>query len=128
MERHVQLGLVIAAAMAFVPAFYFFIRAAIHFVKMLGHFRSSKHHLGANLVPFLMPWMPQLFTEQGNVHRTAFNRNLLWFACCFIFIVVVYTALGIKPVKIHSFGPARYAKPKKNEMWANTVRGYGAAA
>lgn len=35
---------------------------------------------------------------------------------------------GIKPVKIHSFGPVRFAKPEKIEKWVSTVRRYGAAA
>ena len=35
---------------------------------------------------------------------------------------------GIKPVKIHSFGPVRYAKPDKIEKWVSTVRRYGSVA
>jgi len=32
---------------------------------------------------------------------------------------------GIKPVKITSFGPVRYAKPEKKAKWESAVRRYG---
>ncbi len=32
---------------------------------------------------------------------------------------------GIKPVKIHSFGPIRSAKPAQEAKWEATVRRYG---
>ena len=34
---------------------------------------------------------------------------------------------GIKPVKIHSFGPVRYASPDRIARWKDRVRRYGAA-
>ena len=80
---------------AFVPAVLFFFRAGSHFVKMLTHFRSSRHDLIANLVPFMVPFMPQLFSEQGNVHRRGFVLNFGLFLCCVAFIAAMYALLGI---------------------------------
>ncbi|MEM6485557.1 MAG: NAD(P)H-dependent oxidoreductase [Pseudomonadota bacterium] len=34
---------------------------------------------------------------------------------------------GVKPVKIHAFGPVRYATPKKKEKWESIVRRAAAA-
>lgn len=95
MERYLQIGLASCALVAFVPAFIFFFCAAIHFVRMLGHYRSEKHRLAANLMPFLVPWSPHLFTDQGNAHRIGFNRNMLGFLCCFAFIAGTFALLGI---------------------------------
>jgi len=85
-------GLAIAA---FVPAIFFFLRASYQFVLMLGHYRSGKHQMAANLLPFFVPFMPQVFTEQGNVHRRAFVSNLFWSLCCAGFIAVIYAVLGV---------------------------------
>lgn len=83
------------AIAAFVPAIFFFLRASYQFVLMLGHYRSGKHQMAANLLPFLAPFMPQIFTDQGNIHRRAFVSNLLWSLCCAGFIAVMYANLGI---------------------------------
>ena len=84
------------AVVAFVPAIiFFFLRAGYQFVLMLGHYRSDKHQMVANLLPFVAPFMPQIFTDQGNIHRRAFVSNLLWSLCCAAFIAVIYAVLGI---------------------------------
>ena len=96
MERYLQLASIALAVVAFVPAFFFFFVAAKHFVQMLTHFRSGRHDMVANLLPFLIPFMPHLFTEQGNIHRAEFVTNMGWFLCCFAFIVLVFGVLGVK--------------------------------
>ena len=95
MENYLGLTAAALAIMAFVPAIFFFLRASYQFVQMLGHYRSGKHQLAANLLPFLVPFMPQVFTEQGNLHRQAFLSNLGWSLCCIVFIAVVYAFLGV---------------------------------
>ncbi|MDB5932615.1 MAG: hypothetical protein JWR60_4322 [Polaromonas sp.] len=86
---------VILSIIAFVPAIFFFVRAGYHFFQMLGHYRSGRHQLTANLLPLVAALIPQLFTEQGNVHRRNFLSNLNWALCCFAFIAAVYAFLGI---------------------------------
>lgn len=95
MEHYLELAAVALSIIAFVPATFFFLRASYQFVLMLGHYRSGKHQLGANLLPFLVPFMPQVFTEQGNLHRQAFLSNLGWSLCCMAFIAIMYTVLGV---------------------------------
>jgi hypothetical protein len=95
MERYLMLLGVALAVVAFVPAIFFFLRASHQFVLMLGHYRSGEHRLAANLLPFLAPFMPQVFTDQGNVHRRAFLSSLFWSVCCAGFIAVMYAILGI---------------------------------
>jgi len=95
MERYLMLLAGVLAIAAFVPAIFFFLRAGYQFVLMLRHYRSGKHQVTANLLPFFAPFMPQIFTEQGNVHRRAFLSNLLWSLCCAGFIAVIYAVLGI---------------------------------
>lgn len=95
MENHLKLAAVALAVIAFVPAIFFFLRAGYQFVQMLGHYRSGRHQFAANLLPFMVPFMPQVFTEQGNIHRRAFLSNLGRSVLCIAFISVVYAALGI---------------------------------
>lgn len=95
MDRYLMLlggGL---AVVAFAPAIFFFLRAGHQFFLMLGHYRSGKHEFAANLLPFLAPFMPQVFTDQGNVHRRAFISSLFWSLCCAGFIAAMYAMLGI---------------------------------
>ena len=96
MERYLLIAGGLTTIAAFVPAVVFFLKAARHFVQMLTHFRSGRHNLAANLVPFAVPFMPQLFTEQGNVHRRGFVVNIGWFLCCLVFIVAMFALLGLK--------------------------------
>lgn len=95
MEHYIKIAAAVLAIIAFVPAIFFFLRAAYQFVMMLNHYRSEQHRLGANLLPFLAPFAPQFFSEQGNIHRKAFLSNLGWSLCCAVFIGVVFAALGI---------------------------------
>lgn len=71
-----MLGLALLAIAAFVPCFFFALRAVFHFVSMLGNRRTGLLGLAADLVPFFAPLMPQQYTDQGNVHRLAFLKNL----------------------------------------------------
>ena len=96
MEHYLSTVCVFITIAAFVPAMWFFFRAARHFAQMLTHFRSGRHDLAANLVPFIIPFMPQLFTEQGNVHRRGFVSNLGGFLCCLLFIASMFGLLGIR--------------------------------
>ena len=95
MERYLLISGGLITIAAFVPAILFFFRAVNHFIRMLTHFRSNRHDLIANVVPFLTPFMPKLFTEQGNVHRRGFVLNFSWFICCVGFIALMFTLLGI---------------------------------
>jgi uncharacterized membrane protein YhaH (DUF805 family) len=95
MEHYLKLTAAVLAIIAFVPVIFFMLRAIRQFVLMLGHFRSGKHELVANLLPFLAPFFSQVFTEQGNIHRRAFMSSLLWSLLCGAFIAVVYAVLGI---------------------------------
>lgn len=58
------------------------------------------------------PWFYRLVYRQPGHHQM--KRTILEFC-------------GVKPVKVHSFGPVRYAGPDKIEKWASVVRQYGAA-
>lgn len=93
MENNIKVLIGVLVIVAFVPAIFFFLRAAYQFVLMLGNFRSGKHEFAANLLPFLVPFMPHVFTEQGNIHRRAFLSNLFWSLCCIAFIGVGYIGL-----------------------------------
>lgn len=95
MEHYFKLAAGALAIVAFVPAIFFLLRACYQFVLMLRHYRSGKHQMVSNLLPFLVPFMPHIFTDQGNIHRRAFVSNLLWSVCCIGFIAVVYAGLGI---------------------------------
>ena len=95
MEHYLKLAAIALSIIAFVPETFFFLRASYQFIQMPGHIRSRKHQLGANLLPFLVPFMPQVFTEQGNLHRQAFLANLGWSLCCMAFIAITYTVLGV---------------------------------
>jgi putative NADPH-quinone reductase len=59
------------------------------------------------------PWYYRLIYRMPGHHQM--KRTILEFC-------------GIKPVKIHSFGPVRFAKPAVKAKWEITVRRYGAAA
>ena len=96
MERYLLIAGSFIAIAAFVPAAVFFFRAVKHFIKMRAHFRSTRHEMMANFVPFAFLFMPQLFTEQGNVHRREHVKNLTWFLCCLALIAVLFTLLGIR--------------------------------
>lgn len=85
----------ILAIAAFVPAIFFILRGMYHFAAMLRHYRSDRHQFAANFVPFLAPFSPQFFTEQGNVHRRLFISSFFWALCSTLFIAVMYAALGI---------------------------------
>jgi hypothetical protein len=95
MEHYFMLGLGLLAIVAFVPCFFFGLRAAFHFFFMLGHRRTEVSGLAADLVPFFAPLMPQQFTDQGNVHRRAFLRDLNWALVFGAFIAIVFAVLGI---------------------------------
>jgi hypothetical protein len=95
MERHFMLGIGLLAIVAFVPCFFFGLRAAYHFFSMLGHRRTGVSGLAADLVPFFAPLMPKQFTDQGNVHRSAFLRNLNWALLYGAFIAIAFAVLGI---------------------------------
>ncbi len=90
-----MLGLGLLAIAAFVPCIFFGLRAGFHFISMLGHRRSGLSGIAADLVPFLAPLMPQQFTDQGNVHRRAFLRNLNWALVFGVFIAIAFAVLGI---------------------------------
>ena len=96
MERYLLIAGYFVTFVAFMLAAVFLLRAARHFIQMLAHFRSGRHELTANLVPFMVPFMSQLFTEQGNVHRHGFVVNFGWFICCFSFIAAMFALLGIR--------------------------------
>jgi hypothetical protein len=95
MERYLMISSGILAIAAFVPAIFFFFRGMYHFVAMLRHYRSGRHQFAANFVAFLVPFAPQFFTEQGNVHRKLFLSSLFWALCSALFIAVMYAVLGI---------------------------------
>lgn len=95
MEHYIKVAAAVLAIIAFVPAIFFFLRAAFQFVMMLGHYRSGQHRLGANFLPFLVPFAPQFFSEQGNIHRKKFLSSLGWSLCCAVFIGVVFAVLGV---------------------------------
>jgi hypothetical protein len=95
MERHLLLGLGLLAIVASVPCFFFGLRAAYHFFSMIGHRKTGASGLAADLVPFFAPLMPQQFTDQGNVHRRAFLRDLNWALVFGAFIAIAFAVLGI---------------------------------
>lgn len=90
-----MLGLGLLAIVAFVPCFFFGLRAGYHFFSMLRHRRSGLSGITADLVPFFAPLMPQQFTDQGNVHRRAFLRSLNWALVFGAFIAFAFAVLGI---------------------------------
>ena len=52
---------------------------------MFGHFRSKTHNNVSMFVPWLAPFLPLFFTDEGNQHRRLFFRNL---GLAFIFIAI----------------------------------------
>ena len=95
MDRYLVVAAAVLAIAAFVPAIFFAIRAATHFIKMWAHTRSARHHAVLNLFPFLMPFLPNMYTDEGNVHRRAFLSSFGAFLFWFAFIVCMYALLGI---------------------------------
>ena len=63
----------------------FLVRSGIHFIKMLSHFRSKKHDIAGNLLPWLTPFLPIFYTDEGNHHRGLFLKNL---GLAFIFMAL----------------------------------------
>ena len=94
-DRYLAIAAVVVTIAAFVPAIFFFIRAAIHFVKMWASTRSARHDTALNLFPLLMPFLPSMYTDEGNVHRRAFLSNFGAFLFWLAFIVGMYAILGI---------------------------------
>jgi hypothetical protein len=90
-----MLGLGLLAIVAFVPCFFFGLRAVFHFISMLRHRRTGASGLAADLAPYFAPLMPQQYTDQGNVHRRAFLRNLNWALVFGAFIAIAFAVLGI---------------------------------
>lgn len=90
-----MLGLGLLAIVAFVPCFFFGLRAVFHFFSMLGHRRTGVSGLAADFIPFFAPLMPQQYTDQGNVHRRAFLRNFNWALVFGAFIAIAFAVLGI---------------------------------
>ena len=95
MERYLMISGAVLAIAAFVPAIFFILRGTYHFVAMLRHYKSERHEFAANFVAFLVPFAPQFFTEQGNVHRRLFVSSFFWALCSTLFIAVMYAVLGI---------------------------------
>jgi hypothetical protein len=95
MERYLMISVAVLSIAAFIPAVVFLFRAIRHFLGMLSEFKSRRHDFAANLVPFLFPLLPQLFTEKGNAHRRGFLANLFWFLCCGGFIAGTQAFLDI---------------------------------
>jgi len=95
MERYLMISGGILAIAAFVPAIFFILRGMYHFVAMLRHYKSERHEFAANFVAFLVPFAPQFFTDQGNVHRRLFVSSFFWALCSALFIAVMYAVLGI---------------------------------
>ena len=95
MERYVHIAGLIVTIVAFVFAFFFCVRAAIHFVRMQTEYRSRRHDVAANVVPFMVLFLPRLFTEQGNLHRRRFLADFGRFLGCGLFIAAMYALLGI---------------------------------
>lgn len=96
MEHYAEIGSIILAIAVFVPTFIFFIQAAKHFIQMLNHFKSGRHRTIANVIPFLVPFMPKLLTSQGNIHRLGFITNFGWFICCCGLVALIVGLLRIK--------------------------------
>ncbi len=51
---------------------------------MFSHFRSKKHDIASMLVPWLEPFLPAFYTEEGNYHRQTMIRV---FGKAFLFFV-----------------------------------------
>ena len=96
MEDYLIIGTALLAMLAFIPAFIFFFRSFKHFLQMLNHLKSGRHNTIANFIPFLVPFLPQLFTEEGNIHRSGFINNMALFLCCFAFIALMFNISDIK--------------------------------
>jgi hypothetical protein len=95
MDRHLAIAAAVLTIAAFVPAIFFFIRAATHFVKMWANTRSARHNGVLNLLPFLAPFASHAYTDEGNVHRRAFLSSFGAFLFWFAFIVGMFLLLGI---------------------------------
>ena len=70
---------------------FYFLRSGYHFIKMLGHFRSKTHdNFASMLVPWMAPFLPLFYTDEGNYHRELFLKNLGISLVLFaIFIVII---------------------------------------
>lgn len=95
MEHYFMKPVTLLFLATFITALVFFFRAAKHFFDMLSEFRSGRHDFVANLVPFAIPFLSQLFTEKGNAHRIGFLANIFGFICCVGFIAVIHSFFGI---------------------------------
>ena len=95
MERCLLIMVGLIVTVAFVPTMVFFLRSIYHFIRMQSQYRSGRHNFVANMVPFLFPFSPTFFTEQGNFHRKEFIKNFVWFVFCFAAIWAIYALLGI---------------------------------
>ena len=85
-----KLLVVIACSLSFAAAFWFFFCAARHFVQMLQNTKSGTHHSLMNLIPFLIPFIPSIYTEKGQRHLHAFASNALGFLICFGLIAAFF--------------------------------------
>ena len=96
MDRYLILSAFAITLAAFIPAIIFLFRSMKNFLLMINEFKSGKHDMAANLVPFAAPFMSKLYSKRGNLYRIAFLKNIFLFICCFAFIAIMYYALGIK--------------------------------
>ncbi len=69
-----------------VIAAFYFLRSSYHFMKMRNHMRSDKHEkIATFLIPWMTPFLPALYTEEGNYHRQLSGK---YFRVALVFMAI----------------------------------------
>lgn len=93
MEEIIVISVLIAVMLAFVAAFYFFIKSAYHFVLMLQNVKSKRHDMAMNLAPYLFAFSPNFYTTDGQKHLSKFKKHFFHAVLAFLVIVISFTIM-----------------------------------
>ncbi len=95
MDNTIIILVLIEIMLAFVAAFYFFIKSAYHFVLMHQNVKSKRHDLTMNLAPYLFIFSPSIYTTDGQKHLSEFKKHFFYAALAFLVIFLSFTVMDI---------------------------------
>lgn len=95
MEETIVISVLVTVILGFLAAFYFFVKAAYHFVLMLQNVKSKGHDVAINIAPFLFSFSPSNYTSEGEKHLGMFKKSLFYSVLACLIVFASFTVMEV---------------------------------